>query len=102
MEFLLRLVNNLTSGNEWTSGSADIDEFIKDARYNTKNGEKRLQWIPMERLIDLNQLHEDEFVTIYSAIWLKEESHLVKVTLKKFNGSQNLSTECLNEVLKNL
>ena len=85
----------------WTSGDSDIDKFIKDTMYNARNGGnggKYLNWISHDKFVDISQLYEDDFEKVYLATWLKKESQPVKVTLKKFTESQNLTAERLDEV----
>ena len=100
----------------WTSGNPDIDKFIKDTIYNKKyygSGCLFLEWVPFDRFEDIKQIGEGGFAKVYSATWIdgnakydkqddgswkKREPKPIKVALKKLNGSQNMSTEYLNEV----
>jgi hypothetical protein len=101
----------------WTSGNNDIDKFIKDTIYDTRNAKYNhdlifLEWIPFDRFKDIKQIGEGGFAKVYSTTWIdgnakytrqngewkKEEPQPIKVALKKLNGSQNMSTEYLNEV----
>ena len=77
----------------WTSGNPDIDEFIKYSMYNAKEGKIFLEWVPFDRCTDIKQIDEGGFAKIYTATWSN-----MKVTLKRLNGSQNISTEYLNKV----
>jgi hypothetical protein len=104
----------------WTSGNDDIDEFIKDTIYDAKlaldDSVKRplfLEWVPFDRFENTKQIGEGGFAKVYSATWIdgkakyiklddgswkKEEPEPLKIALKKFNESRNISTEYLNEV----
>jgi hypothetical protein len=106
----------------WTSGNDEIDEFIKGTIYNAKleycddDDVKRplfLEWVPFDRFEDIEQIGEGGFAKVYSATWIdgkakyiklddgswkKEEPRPLKIALKKFNESRNISTEYLNEV----
>jgi hypothetical protein len=100
----------------WTSENHDIDEFIKDTIYNAKLYRKNplfLEWVPFDRFEDIKQIGEGGFAKVYSATWIdgnakydkqddgswkKREHELLKVALKRLNGSQNMSAEYLNEV----
>ena len=100
----------------WTSGNDEIDNFIKDTIYNAKiyaGYPIFLEWVPFNRFEDIKQIGEGGFAKVYSAKWIdgqaeyikqvdgsweKRESEPMNVALKKLNGSQNMSAECLNEV----
>src|SRR5438034_7466097 len=72
-----------------------------------------LEWVPFDRIEDINQIGVGGFAKVYSATWIdgtayydkqndgsykKRESEPKKVALKRLNGSQNMSAEFLNEV----
>ena len=93
----------------WTSGNPDIDKFIKDTMYKPE-GNEILEWIPFDRFTDIKEVGESGFAKVYSATWIdgkyekvdgnwkKNEPRLMKVALKRLNGSQNMSNKYLNEV----
>ena len=106
----------------WTSGNSEIDHFIKDTIYNAKEYYNRdtgkdhplfLEWVPFDRFEDIKEIGEGGFAKVYSAKWIdgkavydkqddgslkKREPKPFEVALKRLNGSQNMSTEYLNEV----
>ena len=104
----------------WSSGNSEIDEFIKDTIYNAKRHKYSdnplfLAWVPFDRFEDIKSIGEGGFAKVYSAKWIdgealykkqddgtwkKLEPESINVALKRLNGSQNMSTEYLNEVLK--
>jgi len=107
----------------WTSGNSEIDEFIKDTIYNAKlynnvlgnNYPLFLEWVPFDRFEDIKPIGEGGFAKVYSAKWIdgrakytkrsdgtwkKRYSSPINVALKRLNGSQNMSSEYLNEVFK--
>ena len=107
----------------WSSGNSVIDEFIKDTIYNAKqcydydcdyNCPIFLEWVPFDRFEDIKQIGEGGFAKVYSAKWIDGKAKYIKkggtwkkldtkpitVALKKLNGSQNMSSEYLNEVFK--
>ena len=101
----------------WSSGNSEIDEFIKDTIYNAKEYSfcpLFLEWVPFDRFEDIKSIGEGGFAKVYSAkwidgnskyrrvdgIWKKLDSGPMNVALKRLNGSQNMSTEYLNEVFK--
>ena len=107
----------------WSSENHDIDEFIKDTIYNAKYYYNNvayyekyplfLEWVSFDRFEDIKQIGEGGFAKVYSATWIdgnakyykqddgswkKSDPEPIKVALKKLNGSQNISSEYLNEV----
>jgi hypothetical protein len=100
----------------WTSGNLDIDKLINDSIYNARkvSGDPLfLEWVPFDRLINIEKIGEGGFAKVYSATWIdgkseyeklsdgswkKLESKPIKVALKKLYGSQNISNKYLNEV----
>ena len=108
----------------WSSGNSEIDNFIKDTIYNAKyyydydydyNHPRFLEWVPFDRFEDIKQIGEGGFAKVYSAKWIdgqaiyirqddgtwkKKDSEPINVALKRLNGSQNMSSEYLNEVFK--
>ena len=101
----------------WTSGNSEIDEFIKDTIYNVGDDGYPLflEWVEFDRFENVKQIGEGGFAKVYSATWIdgrpyyvrqsdgnwvKEDSESVEVALKRLNGSQNISTKYLNEVLQ--
>ena len=99
----------------WTSENPDIDKFIKDTMYNAKyhNYKYFLEWVPFDRFTGIEQIGEGGFSKVYSATWMdgkanykydygswkKLDPKSMKITLKRLNGSQNMSIEYLNEVI---
>ena len=70
--------------------------------------------VPFDRFEDVKQIGEGGFAKVYSATWIdgkagykyeyvdgswkKREPELMKVALKRLNGSQNIPDKYLNEV----
>src|ERR1043166_8614931 len=95
----------------WTSRNNFIDKFIQESQLNAKYTNQILEWIPYNRLNNIEYIDKGEFGTIYKAIWLdsfieywsnhKNEWKRSKekiVILKSFDKSSNLNQEFLNEV----
>ena len=102
----------------WTSENTEIDDFIKDTIYNAEMSRGRpvfLEWVPFDRFKDIKQIGEGGFAKVYSATWIDGYSHNgryykqdgswkkldpkpITITLKRLNGSQNISAEYINEV----
>ena len=108
----------------WSSGNSEIDEFIKDTIYNVKSVKfyedsnlnfhpLYLEWVPFDRFEDIKPIGEGGFAKVYSAKWIdgrakyirrgtwkKLDPKPINVALKRLNGSQNMSSDYLNEVFK--
>jgi hypothetical protein len=98
----------------WTSGNNDIDKFIKNTIYYTREfvAWGFLEWVSFDKFKDIEQIGEGGFSKIYSATWndgkaeyrrqkgvcIKKEPQPIKVALKRLNGSQNITAEYLNKV----
>ncbi|CAB5362269.1 unnamed protein product [Rhizophagus irregularis] len=56
--------------SKWTSKNEFVDKFIREAQLNAKNSYDVLEWIPYNRLRDINYISKGGFGIIYEAIWL--------------------------------
>src|SRR6266511_2537280 len=56
--------------SKWSSGNVCVDEFIKDAQLKARNFWEVIEWIPYNRLRNIQYLAKGGFSTIYKAIWL--------------------------------
>jgi hypothetical protein len=54
----------------WTSGNDHIDKFIQDAQLNARSQFELLEWIPYNRLRNIQFLAQGGFSTVYEALWL--------------------------------
>jgi len=99
------------AARKWTSGSKDIDDFIRETQNNAKSYWIYLEWIEFERFKNIKQIGEGGFARVYSATWLdgrkiinkynkKSRTSPINVALKCFKGSQEISASFLNEVKK--
>ncbi len=61
---------------KWTSGNKHIDKFIQDAQLKARNKYEVIEWIPHNRLRNIQYLAKGGFSTIYKAIWLDGPSFL--------------------------
>ena len=55
--------------DKWTSGNNHVDKFIQESQLN-RNYDEVLEWIPYNRLRNIQYLAKGGFSTIYKAIWL--------------------------------
>ncbi|CAB5357108.1 unnamed protein product [Rhizophagus irregularis] len=98
---------------KWTSENEFIDKFIQEAQLNAKNSYEILEWIPYDKLSNINYYDKGGFGEIYKAIWLdgpiiswnfeKQQWNRCnfqtgyEVILKTLNNSSNLNSKFLNE-----
>ena len=54
----------------WTSKNEFIDKFIQEIQLNAKNKKQILEWIPYNKLVNIEFLDKGGFSTIYKATWL--------------------------------
>ncbi|RIA86964.1 hypothetical protein C1645_878345, partial [Glomus cerebriforme] len=99
--------------SKWTSDNEFIDKFIREAQLNAKNSYEVLEWVPYNRLKNINYYDKGGFSEIHKAIWLDgpidswnfdkqqwdrwnfQESY--EVILKYLNNSSSLNNKFLNE-----
>ncbi|CAG8435677.1 5820_t:CDS:2 [Scutellospora calospora] len=55
---------------KWTSGNSEIDEFIKSSQINSKYYHKVIEFIPYNKLENVEQIGQGGFSTVYSATWI--------------------------------
>jgi len=97
--------------SKWTSKNEFIDKFIQEAQLNAKNSYEILEWIPYNKLSNINYYDKGGFSEIHKAIWLdgpifswnfdKQQWNRqlsYEVILKTLNNSSNLNSKFLNEV----
>ncbi|GBC04102.1 hypothetical protein RclHR1_05510003 [Rhizophagus clarus] len=70
--------------SKWTSKNKYIDKFIQEAQLNAKNSYEVLEWIPYNKLTNINYYDKGGFSKINKAIWL--EDPLIVGILIKNNG----------------
>jgi hypothetical protein len=56
--------------DNWTSENKHIDEFIQKSQSNARSKFEFLEWIPYDRLRNIQFLAQGGFSTIFEAIWL--------------------------------
>jgi hypothetical protein len=106
--------------DNWTSGNNNIDKFIKDTQlsvHEDKEISHVLEWIPYDRLYNINYIAELEIDKMYSANWVdgyidvwnyenqdwKRKNQNMIVYLKDLNDSdlndsKNITLEFMYEV----
>jgi hypothetical protein len=55
--------------SKWASKNKFIDEFIQEAQLNAKNSYEILEWIPYNKLSNINYYDKGGFSEIHKAIW---------------------------------
>ena len=68
--------------DKWTSGNGRIDKLIKKTQL-TASENKIIEWIPYNRLRNIEYLAKGGFSTIYKAIWL--DGHIYHLNDSKQN-----------------
>ena len=56
--------------DKWTSGNNRIDKFIQETQLKAKWYREVIEWVPYDRLRNIEYLAKGGFSTIYKAIWL--------------------------------
>ncbi|GBB94417.1 hypothetical protein RclHR1_02350016 [Rhizophagus clarus] len=56
--------------SKWTSKNKYIDKFIQEAQLNAKSNYEILEWIPYNKLLNINYYDKGGFSKIYKANWL--------------------------------
>ncbi|RIB23021.1 hypothetical protein C2G38_2033095 [Gigaspora rosea] len=54
----------------WTSGNKDVDDCIKEFQLKARNYEEVIEWIPFNRLNNVQKIGEGGFGSVFSATWL--------------------------------
>jgi hypothetical protein len=96
---------------EWSSGNEDIDTFIREAQTNAAEPGRVLEWIPFDKLEDIEKKGRGGFGTVYHAKWKEgyirdwdssrkqwNRSGLMDVVLKSLDNSEDISLDYLKEV----
>src|SRR6266498_297572 len=65
----------------WTSGNDHIDKFIQESQLNARINFELLEWIPYNRLRNIQFLAQGGFSTVYKAFWL--DGQILKWDYKK-------------------
>ena len=54
----------------WTSGNEHVDKFIQEVQLNARLYFELLEWIPYNRLRNIQYFAQGGFSTVYEEIWL--------------------------------
>ncbi|RIA90108.1 kinase-like domain-containing protein [Glomus cerebriforme] len=74
--------------DKWTSGNEHVDKFIRESQ-KARNYEEILEWIPYDRLRNIEYLAKGGFSTIYKAIWLDGNIHYWRDKKQKWKRGRN-------------
>jgi hypothetical protein len=102
-------INNLRQNfKNWTSGNEKIDDFIQEMQLKFyRHDNIVVEWIPYNQFDNIKEICKDDFIALYSAIWMdgplkysyrEEREHNKETILKCFNNSQNITNEFFDEV----
>ncbi|RIB19721.1 hypothetical protein C2G38_1245830 [Gigaspora rosea] len=82
----------------WASGNKDIDDCVKEFQLKASNYEDVIEWIPFNKLENVQKIGEGGFGSVFSAVWLdgkriasgeyKSRTPSYVVALKTLPGSQ--------------
>src|SRR5260364_95461 len=75
---------------EWTSGNEEIDNFIKEFQFNATEYEKVIEWIPFDKLINLQEINEESDL-VFMATWVKGV-RIIKDDYGKYMQSRTISS----------
>ena len=54
----------------WTSRNKDIDNCLKDFQLRANSYEKVIEWIPFDKLNNIENIGKGGFGSVFSAFWL--------------------------------
>ncbi|EXX55673.1 Kin1p [Rhizophagus irregularis DAOM 197198w] len=96
--------------SNWTSKNEFIDKFIQEAQLNAKNSYEILEWIPYNKLSNINYYDKGGFSEIHKATWSNGPIYSwnfdkqqwnrqldYEVILKTLNNSSSLDSKFLDE-----
>ncbi|RHZ80177.1 hypothetical protein Glove_139g23 [Diversispora epigaea] len=96
---------------KWTSGNDAIDKFIQEAQLTTDNSIRVIEWIPYDKLQNVELIAKGGYGTIYYAMWVEgainnwdnenqrwKKYGQLEVVLKKFDGIVDINEVFLNEM----
>ena len=72
--------------NKWTSRNEHIDEFIQSTQSVARNHHEVTEWIPYNKLRNIQYLSRGGFSTIYKAIWL--DGYIEELVVDGGNGDK--------------
>ena len=106
-------VRNYLKANfpNWTSGNDDIDNLIRECQLETLEPQKVIEWIPYDKLQNIEYLTEGGCSKIYTAGWINgcyfewnsKKQQLIRfgrqnVVLKSLENVENANKHWLEEV----
>ncbi|EXX58764.1 Tpk1p [Rhizophagus irregularis DAOM 197198w] len=80
----------------WTSGNNNIDKFIRDTQLSAHDISDALEWIPYDRLDNIEYIAKGGFAKVYKAYWSSKSRF---IALKILNNSKNITLEFMNEIM---
>ncbi|GES87610.1 kinase-like domain-containing protein [Rhizophagus clarus] len=96
----------------WDSGNDDINKFIQDIQLSANGYHKLIEWIPFDKLHNIEYIAKGGFGMVYKSKWVdgyiqswdnkkqdwKRLGSNMFVALKSLNNSKNVTIEFINEI----
>jgi hypothetical protein len=86
----------------WTSGNKQIDNYIQKMQLEiSKYDDIILEWIPYNQLIDIIEMDQSNFTTVYLAKW-KDGPLEYNINTMQYERNPNraITLKCLNNTQK--
>jgi serine/threonine protein kinase len=84
----------------WTSGNPEIDKFIRNQQLKANRGDQILEWIPYNKIIDVEYLAQGGFSKVYKAKWTDGNILNWNINESKWNRHDNKKYGIQEVVLK--
>ncbi|CAG8606752.1 1790_t:CDS:2, partial [Scutellospora calospora] len=84
---------------QYSNKNDEIDNFIKVAQNKSKYYDKIIEWIPFERLENIEKIGEGGFGIVYSATWIDgKRKYVIEKNQVKISREQNctVALKCLD------
>ncbi|RIB28808.1 kinase-like domain-containing protein [Gigaspora rosea] len=79
----------------WTSGNTDVDHCIKEFQLKAASYNDVIEWIPYDRLDNVQKIGEGGFGTVFSATWLDGKRKISDEPLKLPGYTQSRTSSCV-------
>ncbi|RIB02722.1 kinase-like domain-containing protein [Gigaspora rosea] len=86
----------------WTSGNKNIDDCIKEFQLNSIAYESVIEWIPFNRLENIQKISDDKFGNVFQATWLDGKRLILKYNKRSRSPSYMVELKGLFDSRKSL